>query len=88
MEKEEKNNQKEVVEKTVSELSSNIIVKLDKSVKIVDKIVNSDIKGDNYSIRVVLVVEENIAENQNIQGNIGDTPYKEEKENKDENGES
>ena len=88
VEKEEKNNQKEVVEKTVSELSSNIIVKLDKSVKIVDKIVNSDIKGDNYSIRVVLVVEENIAENQSIEGNIGDTPYKEEKENKDENGES
>ncbi|AEB76498.1 sporulation protein YqfD [Clostridium botulinum] len=81
--KEEKKDSKEVVDKTANELFSNIIVKLDKSVKIVDKIVNSDIKGDNYEVRVVLVVEENIAEEQSIEGNIGDTPSKEDDNNKE-----
>ncbi|MEL7596864.1 MAG: sporulation protein YqfD, partial [Clostridiaceae bacterium] len=40
------------------------IVKLDKSVKIVDKIVDVNQVGQKYSVRVVLVVEENIAETQ------------------------
>ncbi|MGY0372403.1 sporulation protein YqfD [Clostridium sp. JNZ J1-5] len=56
----------EAIDKASNELFSNIIVKLDKSVKIVDKIVDSKQNGDKYEVRVVLVVEENIAELQKI----------------------
>lgn len=52
----------QVREKTANELFSNIIVKLDKSVKIVDKIIDCNKKDSNYEVRVVLVVEEDIAE--------------------------
>lgn len=53
-----------VIKDTAQELFSEIIVKLDKSVKIVDKIVDVNQVGQKYSVRVVLVVEENIAETQ------------------------
>ncbi|QGU95500.1 sporulation protein YqfD [Clostridium bovifaecis] len=66
-EKLKKRDKKEVEEKNANELFSNIIVKLDKSVKIIDKIVDSTQKDDKFEIRVVLVVEENIAETQLIQ---------------------
>lgn len=68
-EKVKERDKKEVEEKTANELFSNIIVKLDKSVKIIDKIVDSVEKDDKYEIRVVLVVEENIAETQLLQLN-------------------
>lgn len=57
----DKNN---VIKDTAQELFSEIIVKLDKSVKIVDKIVDVKQVGQKYSVRVVLIVEENIAETQ------------------------
>ena len=59
--------EKLVAKETVEALSNDIIVKLDKSVKIVDKIVESEPVGDKIKVRLVLIVEENIAEVSEIQ---------------------
>lgn len=51
---------KKIVDDTAAELYSKICANLDKSVKIVDKIVNYE-AGDTYVVRVLVVAEENIA---------------------------
>ncbi|WP_411683048.1 sporulation protein YqfD [Clostridium thailandense] len=51
---------KKIVEDTTNELYSKITANLDKSVTIVDKIVNYE-AGDAYMVRVLVVAEENIA---------------------------
>lgn len=66
-EKSVKVDKSEIEQKTANELFSNIIVKLDKSVKIVDKIVDLKENNDKYEVRVMLVVEENIAKSQKMQ---------------------
>lgn len=65
-EKVKERKQKEVIDETTQELMSNIIVKLDKSVKIIDKIVDYKRNNDKYQIRVVLVVEEDIGDYEEI----------------------
>lgn len=67
IEKTKKLDEKLVAKETVEALSNDIIVKLDKSVKIVDKIVESEPVGDKIKVRLVLIVEENIAEVSEIQ---------------------
>ncbi|WMJ82308.1 sporulation protein YqfD [Clostridium sp. MB40-C1] len=57
-------NKDEVVKETVESLSRDMIVKLDKSVKIVDKMVDTNQSGEKINVRVVLIVEENIAQPQ------------------------
>ncbi len=75
---------KNKVEKEMtSELFSNIIVKLDKSVKIVDRIVDIKEIDSKYDIRVVLVVEENIAKLEKIQQSDIEKFNEKEKENKE-----
>lgn len=71
-EKKKKINTEEVKEKIADELFSNIIAKLDKSVKIVDKIVDAKKENDKYEVRVMLVVEENIAEPQVFEPEINE----------------
>lgn len=51
---------KKIVDDTTNELYTKISTSLDKSVKIIDKIVNYE-AGDTYMIRVLVVAEENIA---------------------------
>ncbi|NMM61944.1 sporulation protein YqfD [Clostridium sp. P21] len=57
---------KKVVNDTYDELYSKICANLDKSVKIVDKIVNYE-QGESYRVRVLVVAEENVALEQPIQ---------------------
>ncbi len=57
---------KKVVNDTYDELYLKICANLDKSVKIVDKIVNYE-QGNYYRIRVLVVAEENVAIQQPIQ---------------------
>lgn len=66
-EKVKERTQKEVIAETTKELVSNIIVKLDKSVKIIDKIVDYKKNNDKYDVRVVLVVEEDIGECEEVE---------------------
>lgn len=49
------------VTKTKDEIYSNILKNLDKSVKIIDKIENVKKEKDKYSIKVLVVAEENVA---------------------------
>lgn len=51
---------KKIVEDTTNELYSKIVANLDKSVTIIDKIVNYE-AGDSYKVRVLVVAEENVA---------------------------
>lgn len=51
---------KKIVDDTTNELYIKICENLDKSVKIIDKIVNYE-AGDTYMVRVLVVAEENIA---------------------------
>lgn len=51
---------KKIVDNTANELYSKICANLDKSVKIIDKIVNYE-AGDTYVVRVLVVAEENVA---------------------------
>ena len=51
---------KKIVEDTANELYSKIAANLDKSVTIIDKIVNYE-AGDAYTVRVLVVAEENVA---------------------------
>ncbi len=51
---------KKIVDDTANELYSKICANLDKSVKIIDKIVNYE-AGDTYVVRVLVVAEENVA---------------------------
>jgi similar to stage IV sporulation protein len=57
---------KKVVKDTSNELYSRICANLDKSVKVIDKIVNYE-AGDVYTIRVLVVAEENVAIPEKIQ---------------------
>lgn len=50
---------KKIVDDTANELYSKICANLDKSVKIIDKIVNYE-AGDTYVVRVLVVAEENV----------------------------
>lgn len=50
-----------VIDAASNELYSKILQTLNKTVKIVDKKVESEPSGDNYKIRVLVVAEENIA---------------------------
>lgn len=68
-EKAKKIDEKEIVDVVSKELLDNIIVKLDKSVRIVDKVIDSKLEKDEYKVRVVLIVEENIAESKKIENN-------------------
>ena len=58
---------KKVIEDTSNELYNNIILKLDKSIKVLNKIVDEVPSGDKYTIRVAVVAEENIAALEKIQ---------------------
>ncbi|WML35615.1 sporulation protein YqfD [Clostridium sp. OS1-26] len=51
---------KKIVDNTANELYSKICANVDKSVKIIDKIVNYE-AGDTYVVRVLVVAEENVA---------------------------
>jgi len=68
-EKNKKLDEKEIIDLVSKELLDNIIVKLDKSVRIVDKVIDSNLEEDKYKIRVVLIVEENIAESKKLENN-------------------
>jgi similar to stage IV sporulation protein len=57
---------KKVVNDTYDELYLKICANLDKSVKVVDKIVNYE-QGDYYRVRVLVVAEEDVAAQQPIQ---------------------
>jgi len=52
---------KKIVADTSNELYLKVIVNLDKSVKIVDKVVEEKLEGDNCRVRLLVSVEENIA---------------------------
>jgi similar to stage IV sporulation protein len=54
------------IEDTLGELYSEIVVNFDKSVKIVDEIKDIDKSDDNFSVRLLIVAEENIAKPQKI----------------------
>lgn len=56
-----------ITSSTADELYGNIARTLDKSVKIVDKKVQSEVEGDNCRIRVLVVAEENIAVTETLQ---------------------
>jgi len=56
-----------VVDSTAEELYSKIVQSLDKSIKVVDKQVQSEPNGDNVKVRVLVVAEENIALAQKLQ---------------------
>lgn len=56
-----------VVDSTADELYSKIVQSLDKSIKVVDKQVQSEPSGDNVKVRVLVVAEENIALAQKLQ---------------------
>ncbi|KOA21235.1 putative stage IV sporulation protein YqfD [Clostridium homopropionicum DSM 5847] len=68
-EKTKKLDEKEIIDAVSKELLDNIIVKLDKSVRIVDKVIDSKFEEDKYKVRVVLIVEENIAESKKLENN-------------------
>jgi similar to stage IV sporulation protein len=61
--KEEKENLniKDLVDKTSEKLFNNMILSLDKSVKLVDKKIDYTEINDEYKIRVMLTIEENVA---------------------------
>lgn len=59
------NDPKMVVEDTANQLYSKICSNLDKSVKIIDKIVSYE-AGDTYKVRVLVVAEENVALKESI----------------------
>lgn len=54
----------DVIKKTADSLFAGMIVNIDKSVKIVDKIINAKQLDDKYQVRVMLVLEENIGKTQ------------------------
>ncbi|ERI90238.1 sporulation protein YqfD [Clostridiales bacterium oral taxon 876 str. F0540] len=56
-----------VVNSTADELYSRITQSLDKSIKIVDKQVQSEPNGDSIRVRVLVIAEENIAVTQKLQ---------------------
>lgn len=56
-----KNDVDSVIDKTVDELASKIIMNIDKSVQIKDRIINKKDIGDSIEVSVVIVCEENIA---------------------------
>lgn len=58
---------KKVIEITSNELYNSIILKFDKSIKVVNKIVDAVPNGNSYNIRVAVVAEENIAIQEKIQ---------------------
>lgn len=51
---------------TIKELYDNIVLHLDKSINVVDKIVSENKRKDGVEIRVVVVCEENISEEESI----------------------
>lgn len=59
-------NLKKIVDKTSNEMYKDISKNLDKSVKIVDKVVNYMPEGDNCTVRVLVIAEEDIAVPQKI----------------------
>lgn len=64
--KEKTVNQKkeDIIKNTADSIFAGMIVNIDKSVKIVDKIINTKQLDDKYEVRVMLVLEENIAKTQ------------------------
>jgi similar to stage IV sporulation protein len=56
-----------VIQNTADELYSKIAQSLDKSVKIIDKKIYSDLSGDNLRVRVLVTAEENIAITEKLQ---------------------
>lgn len=73
-------NQKEAEKEAENILTKNIMQNLDKSVKMVNRVVNTNIEGNKYCIRLLVIAEQNIAVPQKVQENKDD---KENKENKD-----
>ena len=71
---------KKVVDDTAGELYLKICSNLDKSVKIIDKIVSYE-AGDMYKVRVLVVAEENIA----LQEPIAEQPKEQQKKMKSKN---
>lgn len=55
-----------VIEETLNKLNDEILLKINKSVKVVDKIVDTKIDGDNCIVRLVIVAEENVAIPENL----------------------
>lgn len=58
---------KKVIEETSNELYNSIILKFNKSIKVIDKIVEASPNGDKYNIRVAVIAEENIAVPEKVQ---------------------
>lgn len=65
--KEFKLNTNQVIEETLNKLNNSILLKLNKSVKVVDKIIDTKVDGDNCIVRLVIVAEENVAVQENIE---------------------
>jgi similar to stage IV sporulation protein len=62
-------NKQDTIENVKKELEDKITLSLDKSTKIVDKIVNSSVENNNLVIRLILIGEENIAVPQKVNKN-------------------
>jgi len=57
----------ELISSTASELYSKLIQNFDKTIKVIDKKVISEVNGDNYKVRVLITAEENIAITEKLQ---------------------
>jgi similar to stage IV sporulation protein len=57
----------EVIDSAAEELYSKLIQNFDKTIKVIDKKVLSEISGENYKVRVLITAEENIALTEKIQ---------------------
>lgn len=57
----------EVIDSTASELYSKLTQSFDKSIKVLDKKVLSEVNGDKYKVRVLITAEENIAITEKVQ---------------------
>lgn len=60
-------NKEEVMKDTIESMSTKIISNLDKSVKLLDKVIESEPQDDKLRIRVLFIVEQNIAMESKIQ---------------------
>lgn len=58
---------KKVIDDTVNELYIKITCNMDKSVNIIDKVINTEQDGDSIKVRLLVVAEENIAVPEKIQ---------------------